>query len=145
MINLIDNLNIMRKGYKFMSTSRFNVCKNEHGTTMLEFTIVLSILLTFTFAMIDFGRYVYTANVIRSAAQEGARAGLVDLSTVENAVEDNMVMLDTSRVGVTVSQPNEETVEVDVTYQFEFITPIIAAMVPSGTFQIAGSASMIAY
>lgn len=119
--------------------------KAEQGTTLVEFAAVLVILLTLTFGMIDFGRYVYAVSVVRSAAQEGARAGLVNINDVQSAVEDKMVALDTSRAGVTVTQPDAETVEVEVTYKFEFITPFLAAAVSNNPIDINGSASMVIY
>lgn len=119
--------------------------KEEQGTTLIEFAAVLVILLTLTFGMIDFGRYVYAVSVVRSAAQEGARAGLVNINDVQSAVENKMVALDTARAGVTVTQPDAETVEVEVTYEFEFITPFLAAAVSNNPIDINGSASMVIY
>lgn len=126
--------------------------KDERGTTLIEFSVVLVILLTLTFGMIDFGRYVYAVSVVRSAAQEGARTGIksdnsgaINLAGVPTAVKDKMIALDTSRADVTVTQPDAETVEVEVTYQFEFITPFLSAAVSNSPVAINGSASMAIY
>jgi len=126
--------------------------KDERGTTLVEFSAVLIVLLTLTFGMIDFGRYVYAVSVVRAAAQEGASvgikvddAGAVNLAAVPTAVKAKMIALDTSRAGVTVTQPDAETVEVDVTYKFEFITPFLSAAVSNEPIDINGSASMAIY
>lgn len=126
--------------------------KDERGTTLIEFSVVLIILLTLTFGMIDFGRYVYAVSVVRSAAQEGARTGIksdnsgaINLASVPTAVKDKMIALDTSLADVTVTQPDAETVEVEVTYQFEFITPFLSAAVSNSPVAINGSASMAIY
>lgn len=126
--------------------------KDERGTTLIEFSVVLIILLTLTFGMIDFGRYVYAVSVVRSAAQEGARTGIksdnsgaINLASVPTAVKDKMIALDISRADVTVTQPDAETVEVEVTYQFEFITPFLSAAVSNSPVAINGSASMAIY
>ena len=126
--------------------------KDERGTTLIEFSVVLLILLTLTFGMIDFGRYVYAVSVVRSAAQEGARTGIksdnsgaINLAGVPTAVKDKMIALDTSLADVTVTQPDAETVEVEVTYQFEFITPFLSAAVSNSPVAINGSASMAIY
>lgn len=126
--------------------------KDEHGTTLIEFSAVLVILLALTFGMIDFGRYVYAVSVVRAAAQEGASAGIkvdnsgsVNLAGVPTAVKDKMIALDTSRADVVVTQPDAETVEVEVTYQFEFITPFLSAAVSNSPVAINGSASMAIY
>ena len=126
--------------------------KDERGTTLIEFSAVLLILLALTFGMIDFGRYVYAISVVRAAAQEGANTGIqvddsgaANLAGVPAAVKNKMIALDTSRANVSVSQPDERTVEVEVTYQFQFITPFLAAAVSNNPIDINGSASMAIY
>lgn len=125
--------------------SKVKLYNDEQGATLIEFAFVLTLLLTLTFGMIDFSRYVYTISVVRSAAQEGARAGVVNLAAVQSAVESKMIALDISRSDITVTQPGVETVEVEVTYQFEFITPFLAAAVSNNTLAVNGSASMTIY
>lgn len=115
----------------------------ESGQSALEFAITLSILLMLTFGLIDIGRMVYTASVVQAAAQEGARAGLIDLGDVAPAIQEKMVGLDESRMQIDISQPDRNSVEVDVTYQFEFIVPLIAQTVNAQGFNLRGSASMI--
>jgi len=44
---------------------------------------------------------------------------------------------------VTVTQPDAGTVEVNVTYPFEFVTPMIAQLAGSGVLTMSGTASMI--
>ena len=127
-----------------------NLLKAEHGSTLVEFTPVLIVLLALTFGMIDFGRYVYAISVVRSAAQEGARAGL-NLKAGENlqdvteaAAKNKMIALNVSKANVVATQPDATMVVVDITYEFEFITPLLAATT-NGTIEIDGSASMVIY
>lgn len=117
--------------------------QEEHGNQILEFALTAMIMLMLTFGMIDFSRFVYTSSVVRAAAQEGARAGIVDLANAETAAKDKMALLDTDAANVVVSKPDDNTVQVEVSYAFEFITPIIANMVNSGTIEVDGTASMI--
>jgi len=129
--------------------------KDERGTTLVEFTVVLTILLALTFGMIDFARYVYAISVVRAAAQEGARAGLVltvDEATAATAAKDKMIALDLDRAVVQV-QKGAEIVDATVTYQFEFITPLgsVASLLKPtmddafSTVTITGTASMAIY
>lgn len=121
--------------------------KNEHGSTLIEFTAVLLILLTLTFGIIDFSRYVYAISAVRAAAQEGARAALklsVDIPTAQAVAESKMVALDLTRANVSIVR-GEEMVDTEVTYTFEFITPMLAATVSGGTIVISGTASMAIY
>lgn len=120
---------------------------NEAGSTLIEFAAVLSILLSLTFAMIDFGRYVYANNVIQAAAQEGASAGLRSGGNVESAVLDKILTLDPGKVSVSSSHFDSgirEKIQVDVTYQFSFITPFISA-VASDPIVLEGRAIMLTF
>ncbi len=120
---------------------------NETGSTLIEFTLVLSLLLALTFAMIDFGRYVYANNVIESSAQEGARAGLVSAGNIETAVLGKLLTLDQDKATVSFQACGSEIksmIHVDVTYQFSFITPYIGAAA-GGPIQLQGSAGMLCY
>lgn len=117
----------------------------ETGSTLLEFTFTSMILLSLTFAMIDFGRYIYASNVVRAAAQAGARAGIVE-EDVNSAIQSNLIALDIeSATWNTTPNPvssaaTGEIVEIEVTYEFEFITPFLSG---GGPVQIVGSTSML--
>lgn len=118
---------------------------SETGSTIIEFTLVLSLLLVVTFAMIDFGRYVYANNVVQSAAQEGARAGLIPGKDITTTVLDKLLTLDQSKANVSSQSSGsaiQTIIHVDVTYQFSFITPYIGA-VAGGPIELHGSASML--
>ncbi len=128
-----------------------NSIQAEDGSTLIEFALVLTLLLTLTFGMIDLARYVYTVSVVRAAAQEGARAGVIDQADaedVQDAAYDKIVGLDPDQVAVDLLTPfplsDEATVEVQVTYPFEFVTPFLAAAI-GGPVLIEGTASMAAY
>ena len=47
------------------------------GQGLVEFALVLPIFAILLFGIIDFGRYVYTANAINNGTREGARSGSV--------------------------------------------------------------------
>ena len=52
---------------------------NQKGATAVEFAIVLSLLITLIFGIIEFGLVMFNRQVITNAAREGARAGIVAL------------------------------------------------------------------
>lgn len=121
--------------------------KNEKGSTLIEFTAVLSILLLLTFGMIDFGRYIYTISAVHSAAQEGARSALspeISLVEAQATAESKMVALDLSLAHIEIVR-GAEIVNAEVTYEFEFITPLVIAIVPNSTVVVSGTASMAIY
>jgi Flp pilus assembly protein TadG len=49
------------------------------GQALAEFALVLPIFAILLFGIIDFGRYVFTANALNNGAREGARAGAVSI------------------------------------------------------------------
>ena len=51
--------------------------KLQTGSNLVEFAIVLPLLLTLVFGIIDFSLALYDKAVITNAAREGARAGVV--------------------------------------------------------------------
>jgi Flp pilus assembly protein TadG len=50
---------------------------SQEGAAMVEFALILGPLMLFTFAIIEFGIFLYDKNVIVNASREGARAGIV--------------------------------------------------------------------
>ena len=50
---------------------------NQKGATAVEFAIVLSLLITLIFGIIEFGLCIFNRQVITNAAREGARYGII--------------------------------------------------------------------
>ena len=50
---------------------------NKKGATAVEFAIVLSLLITLIFGIIEFGLFIFNRQIITNAAREGARAGII--------------------------------------------------------------------
>lgn len=124
--------------------------KSQQGTTLVELAAILPILFALTFAMIDFGRYFYAVSAVFAAAQDGARAGLgqdgiVDLIAAENVAQARLSAFDSADLNISVGQPTLETIEVAITYQFEFITPYLAPLFPENHVEIDGGATMVIY
>lgn len=55
--------------------------RDEQGSTTLEYAIVLTVLLTFLFGIMDFSRFLYTYHFVSEAAREGSRYAVVRGST----------------------------------------------------------------
>ena len=51
--------------------------KNQKGTTVVEFAIILPLLLLLIFGIIEFGLFLFNRHVITNAVREAARAGIV--------------------------------------------------------------------
>ena len=50
---------------------------SQKGATAVEFAIVLSLLITLIFGIIEFGLFIFNRQVITNAAREGARYGII--------------------------------------------------------------------
>jgi Flp pilus assembly protein TadG len=53
------------------------ILRNEKGTGIVEFAIILPLLILLIFGMVEFGFFLYNQAVITNASREGARAGIV--------------------------------------------------------------------
>jgi hypothetical protein len=128
--------------WKKPSTPLKHSLHGADGQAAVEFALTLMTTMLLIFGLIDFGRAVYAAAVVQWAAQEGARAGIINLADVEPAVLERMVSLDTEEVTIITSDPAPNTVAVDVTYRFFFVTPLISSILGEG-LELQSSASMV--
>lgn len=130
--------------------SRLSRCKglaqSEIGQASIEFTLTITMTLLLIFALIDFSRAMYTASILQWAAQNGARAAIIEPSqeAVEEAVKERLVGLDPDAVIVSPLSWTGNVVQVNVTYPFEFVAPIVA-QITGESIEMSSSASMIAH
>ena len=122
------------------------LAQSEAGQASIEFTLTITMTLLLIFAMIDFSRAMYTASILQWAAQAGARAAIIESSqeVVEAAVKDRLVGLDPDAVVVSPLSWSGNVVQVEVTYPFEFVAPIVA-QITGDSIEMSSSASMIAH
>lgn len=113
----------------------------ENGSGLVETAIVLMFILSVTFGIIDVSRAVYTNSAVTAAAQEGVRAGIIDVTEIHTAIESKMLGLDMTKANVEVRN-NGDVVEVAIVYDFEFVTPLANVLLDS--VELDGKASMIA-
>lgn len=119
-----------------MDKRRLTFFQKQDGSVILETALMITVLLVLMFGMIDFGRVMYTANSLISAAREGARAGAVQPtvtpSTIKATVEsrfnsytfggDNLKDADITVTDLSGSSP--PSVRVSIAYSFKWITPV---------------------
>jgi len=117
----------------------------ERGSTLVEFAIGVTVFLTAMFAVVEFGRALYTHNALADAARRGARYATLHPSTDMDQVKNVVVYgdpaggsqplvpnLSTSNVSVVYSNfaLNKGTVSVSVTnYQFQFVLPLLGSSI----------------
>lgn len=116
----------------------------SRGQALVEFALVLPILFLLIFALVDFGRVIYTQNAIAQGAREGARWGSVqarsasDIPGIEDYTFEVLAGLNSGRVSVdatcirpgTIVMPcqADDTLEVHIETTVELATPIIAQL-----------------
>lgn len=134
----------MRLTVKQLQQSR--LARSEAGQASVEFALTITMTLLLIFALIDFSRAMYTASVLQWAAQSGARAAIIEPSqeAVEEAVKERLVGLDPDIVIVAPLSWTGNVVQVQVTYPFEFVAPIVA-QITGESIDMSSSASMIAH
>jgi Flp pilus assembly protein TadG len=107
--------------------------KSEHGQAVAEFALIVPIFLLLVFAIVDFGMGFHAWITVTNAAREGARLGAVGgtQTEVEDKVYDTSSSLDSDQLGVLVTNAGGdpgEAVTVDVSYDYELITPLSSIM-----------------
>ena len=103
------------------------------------------ILLLLTFGMIDLGFALFTANVVQSAAQAGARTAIVDQTAVIPTVHEQLRGLDLTNVQVQINLVGQDRIDVEVRYQYELITPFLSQLGDNGEITLTGRASIQVY
>jgi Flp pilus assembly protein TadG len=109
----------------------------DAGQSLVEFSMILPIMLILLFALVDFGRAFYTWLLVTNGAREGARVGATQVTAaqIQTRVLDSMCDdfsagdcgLDETKLTIDITNaqgPRGEAVEVDLTYEFEFVTPM---------------------
>lgn len=114
--------------------------KAERGSTAVEFALLLPILATLTFGMIDFGRMLWFQEVLVNATRDGARQGtLFNSGNGSNEIEGFIAQalanggvgstgLNVTVNGLGTGQGNPLTVTSSIPWQFMVIDGLIPSL-----------------
>ncbi|MEO6198238.1 MAG: TadE/TadG family type IV pilus assembly protein [Dehalococcoidia bacterium] len=107
--------------------------KDERGQAVAEFAMIVPIFLLLVFAIVDFGMGFHAWITVTNAAREGARLGAVGGSSIEisDEVYATSATLDAAQLSVIVTNAEGNpggSVTVDVTYDYQLITPLSSVM-----------------
>jgi Flp pilus assembly protein TadG len=147
--------------------SRFQGREGERGSNLVEYGIVLVVMLTMIFGLIDFGRALYAYHFVSEAAREGTRYAIVrgsacttpgcpaSQSSIQSYLSNVPAGIDPTKLSVTATwNPNDSqvcqnaggngnapgcVVEVQVTYNFNFMLPFM----PKNTLVMQSSSQMV--
>ncbi len=67
-----------RVGRRLDCSGRVRLLLSQSGSIAAEFALVVPILLLLTFSIIEFGRFMWTQNVLQSAVEDAARCGALN-------------------------------------------------------------------
>ena len=127
--------------------------KAERGQSLLELAILLPVLLLVLLGILDVGRLYMTLVAITDAAAEGASyAASHPTETVEiqqRAAESSTALttIDPLMVDVYYENPlsSGQPITVTVNYDYDLLTPVLSAIVPSGTLRVRGIDTRVIY
>jgi Flp pilus assembly protein TadG len=125
---------------------RLKRCKdNERGSTLVEFSIGVTVFATAMFAVLEFGRVLWAHNALTDAARRGARYAVLHAEGDSDAVKNVVVFGDAAGTGnpmlpnLTVDKVkvnynsfglNDGTVTVSIDeYQFQLVIPIVGTTI----------------
>ncbi|MGN6681446.1 MAG: TadE/TadG family type IV pilus assembly protein [Streptosporangiaceae bacterium] len=99
----------------------------DRGAAAIEFALLFPLLMLIVFGIIDFGRALNAQITLTQAAREGARLDALGEPNVQSQTQAAATGLSPVTVQVTACPPGAAptaNAEVDVSYQFNFVTPI---------------------
>ena len=123
-----------------------NIMRDERGQAVTEFAVILPVLLLVLFAIFQFGVIFNNYIQVSAAAREGARKGAVSSqagscaavqSLVVSAAQNSAPSLNTSQMGITVSDTCTNNVVVEgnditVTVTYPWSVSLLGQVVASG-------------
>ena len=113
--------------------------RNERGAVAAEFALLLPVLLTILFAIIEFGMIMYGRELVTNATREGARAGITQgppkmttgaITTISHnyLINTGINPANVTFTAVGAGGANPATLTVTATYSYFFLIPYIPAM-----------------
>ncbi len=148
-------------------THNNGLLRNQRGTSVMEFALVLPVLLAFVFGLVEMGYMYFASSTVEKAAQIGARYAVTgnghDEGTrngdIVSAVRDFTATLETKgTVDITLRNWPTKTptgegqvgsagtpcdmMEVEVQYRYAPLTPIIGDLLPN-PITLEGSERML--
>jgi Flp pilus assembly protein TadG len=99
----------------------------DRGAAAIEFALLFPLLMLIVFGIIDFGRALNAQITLTQAAREGVRLDALGEPNVVSQTQAAATGLSGVTVNVTTCPPGagpNANAEVDVSYTFNFVTPV---------------------
>ena len=139
--------------------------ERHRGLVTVELAIILPLFILLIFAILDFGRLVFTQTTLQHAMREGGRYGVTGqrlpdakdpknlqsrLQSIRQIVHDNAIgvavnaddiVISSARGGTANAGGPGDTLTISLTYVFYFSTPIIGNYFNNGSYRFTTSTS----
>jgi Flp pilus assembly protein TadG len=126
---------------KWAETTSEKRTHGEKGQSLVEIALLLPLLILILAGILDLGRAFMTLVALNDAAAEGATYAalrpwdadeIVDRTTSASSA---LVSFDTAQVTIDYQTPATpgRSITVTVAYDYQLLTPVVSAIVPSGT------------
>ena len=129
--------------------------QRRRGQSLVELAMILPVLLLMFFGVMEFGWYLYNYVAVENAARRGSEQAAKEApraARVANATDGcvieirrqarlNLALIDIPDSDITVSYPVQQlgtdrelgtVIEVRITYQGQFLTPVMERWAPNG-------------
>lgn len=103
------------------------------GQSLVEFALILPVFMLIVLGIFDFGRAIYSYSALHNAAREGARYGAVhpcDTAGITDMAQQMAVGLGegiTVTPGIVYAGGAPTYIQVQVTFKFETVTPLVGS------------------
>jgi Flp pilus assembly protein TadG len=147
--------------------------RSSKGTSIMEFSLVLPLLLVLILTIADFGIYFFISHTVQFATREGVRLALVGrtvadpqgnmlsregsiIQTIQEkakiAVSPSTLRISIYPVAANFTDPLDwqntqdaggpgSYMRVKTFYEYKFVTPLLAALVPNGKLPVLAQAT----
>lgn len=119
---------------RFMKPRRKSLLKNNKGSQIIEFMVLLPIMLFITFGFIILGLTIYNKVIVVDATREACRAEALGISSADVKVKEMLESAGLSKEDTRVSIIKETSgsyIKVKVTYKSPSVVPGLAKVVGS--------------
>jgi len=119
--------------------------RRQRGAAAIEYALILPAVLIFFFGLMDAGRLLWSYTTLSRAVEAAARCGAINTTLCGTAAQVKTFAVSQAwGMTITASAFTVTTatcgIKVSGSYDFEYVMPILNAVVPKGTITVTASA-----
>ncbi|MCS7467214.1 pilus assembly protein [Stieleria sp. ICT_E10.1] len=121
--------------------SRFRKKQTRRGAATVEFALIVPVMLTFTFGLIEMGRISMIKEAVVQASREGARVGIRPTASIEDVqtrINEELAIMNLTSAVVTITPSFLEEAEPGDDIKVRITIPISEVSYVPGFFSFEG-------